>query len=215
MAGRRRHPLWLLLCALLGVALGAALPRAVQAQDEVDPAAEDALFTGVALLEAGDAAGAIAKFDQALRIQKDLRRVLFYRARAWVRLGDVSEARADADAYGAFDLSDGERTQLVELRTEIDERAAQVGEATARPGTDRPPRDDERIEDAGPDGFSLLRQAEEALARGECKDAGAQAQAALSVDSTLTRAFLIKGLALECEGELGRAADLIDGSGPF
>lgn len=211
MTARGRRGPWapILVVALLGAALASAPPRPALAQDEVDPAAEDALFTGVALLEAGDAAGAIAKFDQALRIQKDLRRVLFYRARAWVRLGDVTEARADADAYEAFPLSDGERTQLAELRKEIEERAAQVGEATARPDPERRPDNDARIDDAGPDGFALLRAAEEALARGDCTVAGGKAQEALAVDNTLTRAFLIKGLALECEGELERAADLI------
>ena len=62
---------------------------------EIDPAAEEAFFAGVALLEAGDPSGAVAMFDQALRIDKQLRRVHFYRARAWGRLGDIDEARAD------------------------------------------------------------------------------------------------------------------------
>ncbi len=210
MAGGTRCASWLLVLLLLcGAGISLVLPGEAWAQDEVDPAAEEALFTGVALLEAGDAAGAIAKFDQALRIQKDLRRVLFYRARAWVRLGDVAEARKDADAYGAYPLSEAEQGQLAELRTEIDEREAQVGEATTRPDPDRRPTGDGRVEDAGPDGFALLRTAEEALARGDCTEAGAKAQEALSVDNTLTRAFLVKGLALECEGELERAQDLI------
>jgi tetratricopeptide (TPR) repeat protein len=210
MAVGTRRASWLLVLLLLGgVGTSLVLASEAWAQDEVDPAAEEALFTGVALLEAGDAAGAIAKFDQALRIQKDLRRVLFYRARAWVRLGDVAEARKDADAYAAYSLSASEQGQLAELRTEIDEREAQVGEATTRPDPDRLPSDDGRIEDAGPDGFALLRAAEEALARGDCAVAGDKAQEALSVDNTLTRAFLVKGLALECEGELERAQDLI------
>ena len=196
----------LLLCLGAGTSLA---PRAAWAQDEVDPAAEDAFFTGIALLEAGDAAGAVAKFDQALRIQRDLRRVLFYRARAWVRLGDIDEARADADAYGAADLPPTEQAQLAELRAEIEERAAQVGEATSRPTVTRRPSTDTRVEVAGPDGFALLRAAEEALARGDCATAGTKAQDALGVDNTLTRAFLVKGLALECEGELERARDLI------
>ena len=204
------HATWLLalLLCVAGITLLSG-PGEAHAQDVVDPAAEEAFFTGIALLEAGDAAAAIAKFDQALRIQKDLRRVLFYRARAWTRLGDIAEARADADAYEATNLSAGEREQLAELRKEIDARAAQVGEATTRTPVDRRPANDERIEDAGPDGFALLRAAEEALARGDCAAAGEKAQDALSVDNTLSRAFLIKGLALECEGELERARDLI------
>lgn len=204
------HATWLLalLLCVAGITLLSA-PGEALAQDEVDPAAEEAFFTGIALLEAGDAAAAIAKFDQALRIQKDLRRVLFYRARAWARLGDIDEARADADAYGAYPLSTAEQGQLDALRAEIDERAAQVGEATTRPPNGVRPTGDERIEDAGPDGFALLRTAEEELARGNCAEAGTTAQEALRTDSTLTRAFLIKGLALECEGELESARNLI------
>jgi len=192
-----------LAASLCAVAALAPLPALAQ---EVDPAAEEAFFVGVALLEAGDPSGAVAKFDQSLRIDKGLRRVHYYRARAWALLGDIAEARADADAYGAFPLTEPERTQLEDLRAEIDARAEQVG--TAEPRPDRPNRP--AVEDTtGPDGFSLLRAAEEQLARGECADAAAVAQEALAADNTLTRAFLVKGLALECLGEPERALTVI------
>ncbi|MCO4771515.1 MAG: hypothetical protein KDA24_15895 [Deltaproteobacteria bacterium] len=187
-------------------AAGALCPSPIHAQ-EIDPAAEEAFFSGVALLEAGDPAGAIAKFDQALRIDKNLRRVHFYRARAWARLGDIEEARADITAYDAFPLNDVERKQLALLRTEVDERAEQIG--TAEPRPDRPVRPQEDEATTGPDGFTLLRQAEEELARGACDKAEQGAQDALSADNTLTRAFLIKGLALECLGEADRALTVI------
>jgi hypothetical protein len=176
---------------------------------EIDPAAEEAFFVGVALLEAGDPSGAIAKFDQALRIDRQLRRVHFYRAQAWSTLGDIAEARADLDAYGAFSLSDAERRQLDELRGRIDARAEQIGSAEARPPGQTRPREDADATTTGPDGVSILRTAEEELARGDCVKAAESAQAALTADNTLSRAFLIKGLALECQGEGERALTVI------
>jgi len=47
------------------------------------------------------------------------------------------------------------------------------------------------------------------LARGECVKAADTAQSALAADNTLTRAFLVKGLALECLGETERALTVI------
>lgn len=191
-----------LLAPLVGVAPAASA-------QQVDPAAEEAFFTGVALLEAGDAAGAVAKFDQALRIDASLRRVHYYRAKAWVRLGDIGEATTDAEAYAGFPLSEAELGQLEELRAEIAERAEQIGAAVPREPRrpERPPPD---VEDTGPDGLSLLRDAEAALARGDCEAAVDGAQAALQADNTLTRAFLVKGLALECQGEAERALTVIE-----
>lgn len=197
----------LLTLALLCGGVLLAVPTTAVSQ-EIDPAAEEAFFAGVALLEAGDPAGAIAKLDQALRIDKQLRRVHYYRAQAWARLGDIDEARADIAAYAAFPLTDAERRQLAELRVEVDQRAQQIG--TAQP-PDRPVRPGPGTveETTGPDGISLLRDAEAALARGDCVGAEAGAQAALQADNTLTRAFLVKSLALECQGENERALTVI------
>lgn len=197
----------LLALALICGSVALVVPRPAVSQ-EIDPAAEEAFFAGVALLEAGDPAGAIAKLDQALRIDKQLRRVHYYRAQAWARLGDIAEARADIAAYSAFPLTDAEKRQLAELRVEVDQRAEQIG--TAEP-PDRPVRPSPGTpeETTGPDGISLLRDAEAALARGDCVGAEEGAQAALQADNTLTRAFLVKSLALECQGENERALTVI------
>lgn len=198
----------LLLALMLALGSSAALqPQLCEAQ-EIDPAAEEAFFVGVALLEAGAADAAIAKFDQALRIDKQLRRVHYYRAQAWSRLGDMKQARADLDAYGLFDLADAERKQLALLRTEIEERAGTIGTSIS-PGRVARAADSEDGPISGPDGFSILRSAEEELARGDCIKAADTAQSALTADNTLTRAFLVKGLALECQGEAERALTVI------
>lgn len=189
------------------LALAVVATQTAQAQpvaDEIDPAAEDAFFTGVALLEAGDARGAVSKFDLALRLQPNLRRVLYYRSRAWMRLGDMAAARRDADAYGAFPLEQAERDQLATLRGEIEARAKVLAGPSA-PVESAP----EAAKSTGPSGLAVLAEAEALLARGDCKGAEATATRAMAVDGTLARAFLVKGLALECLGELPRAQELL------
>lgn len=200
-------PVALVLCCLFAF-LHAPASSQAQGVEEVDPAAEEAFFTGVALLEAGDFRGAIERFDFALRLQSDLRRVHYYRARAWNRLGDVSSARKDADAYGRYPLEAAEKEQLQALREEIEARA----KALAAPAPSAPTPTTPTPTTPAPSsttGIERLNEAEGALARGDCKAAEAAASAAMVADNTLARAFLIKGLALECLGEASRARDLL------
>lgn len=194
----------------LVLVLGMAAP-AVHAQGAVELAedAQDAFFRGVGLLEADDAEAALAAFDEAASIQPDFRRVYYYRARALASLGRTEEALESLDAYQRFDLPEHEVLQARELRDELAVPAAPS--STTDPAPDAPPPDP-----PAPDAPSTAEQAEDemdaanaALAERRCGDALAASQRAMRLDPGRVEVFLIKGLALECAGELARARSVL------
>ena len=212
-----RRPITTLLACLAVLAASAAAPSVGLAQEtvEVDPEAEEAFFRGVGLLEAGDPQAAVAEFETAVTIQPDFRRAYYYRARALLELEDFSGARQTADAYSAFELSATEQEQLDALIAEIDARAPplELLEPDEEPIEPPPPEPETPAPEPEPTGEEearvKLEQGGALLERGECEAAAQAAQAALKLDPALTRALRLKGLALECLGDLDRARAIL------
>ena len=194
---------FLLLLALFGSAIHPAFAQDIV----VDEAAEEAFFRGVALLQAEAFAEALIEFETALNLQPDLRRVHYYKALAHLRVGDFALARRAADQYARFDLDEGESRQLDELRAEL---AVADPEATAGVLPNRDVEEPE-VEPTDPriDAASALANAEEALDQGDCAEAVNGADMALRLDPGTSRAFLVKGRALFCVGELARARSIL------
>ena len=207
---------------LAGLALALALalvagPAPATAQEAVTLSADaqDAFFRGVGLLEAGDAAAALGAFDEAASLQPDFRRVYYYRARALVDLGRLDEAGRSLTAYERFDLPDAEAFQAQELRDALNAAAAPAPQdpdpATepepAAPQVPEPAPAAPADPTAGAD--AELADAARALEDGRCAEALLASQRAMRLDPGRVRVFLLKGLALECAGELGRARSVL------
>lgn len=214
------------LAAILGALLLVVSPALAQ-DTVVDPQAEEAFFRGVGLLEAGEAADAVAEFDLAVTLQPDFRRAYYYMSRAQVAEGDWSAARQSAEAYSRFELVDVEREQLDELIAEIDagaprlaieeseeqltppppslRRTDRVDREANRSTTTAPERREARTEEA----LGHVERGSASMTEGDCDSALESAQEALSLDPSVTSAFLLKGLALECTGELERARAIL------
>ena len=202
--------MWVFLAALAAP----AGPAGAQGLVEVDPEAEEAFFRGVGLLEAGDPRGAVAEFESAVTIQPDFRRAYYYRARALLELDDFAGARQSADAYSRFELTDAEAGQLEALVEEIDARAPPIGlldpeEEPLEPPTPTPGPEPDPQPSGADEARERLDEGERLLERGECGPAQDLAQAALKLDPSLTRALRLKGLALECMGQLDRARSIL------
>lgn len=194
---------WLLFAA-------APLPTAqAQGTVELSPDAQDAFFLGVGLLEAGDAKAALAAFDEAASIQPDFRRVYYYRARALVDLGRLEEAGRSLTAYERFDLPETEAEQARELRASLESAAAPEEAPPVEPEPTPTPEPEPPPLDPGAQADAELDAADVALAEKRCDDALAASQRAMRLDPGRSRVFLIKGLALECDGDLARAREVL------
>jgi tetratricopeptide (TPR) repeat protein len=202
----------LAVVAAVACALATTAPlRPAEAQDhvQVDPAAEEAFFRGVGLLEAGQAEAAVAEFDAALSLQPDFRRVYYYRSRALLALEDHDGARQSAELYAKFELNEAERKQLEGLLAEIDKTSFQPEPLEPPPPDVTPDSEPDPGPDPGEAAARLIAEGREQLAEGLCHQAIEAAQEALQIDPSATGALLIKGLGLECLGELERARALI------
>ncbi len=199
----------------------------------MDPAAEEAFFRGVGLLEAGDPAAAASQFELAVTLQPDFRRAYYYRAKAGIALQDWSMARQSAEAYSRFELGDAEAEQLDALIDEINAGAPALtveetdevltppppggirGERADRreTGRDGAAGDDDPVVAQPPsrtdDAVAALKDGHALLEAGECGPALESAQRALSLDPGLTDALLLKGLALECAEDWGGARAIL------
>lgn len=174
---------------------------------ELNADAQDAFFSGVGLLEAGDAAAALAAFDEAASIQPDFRRVYYYRARALLDLGRLDEAAKSLTAYERFDLPEAEAEQALELRDALEAKKDPQDRPVAEPEpTPAPPP---APLDPGAQADAELDAADAALAEGRCDDALAASQRAMRLDPGRSRVFLVKGLALECAGDHVRAREVL------
>ncbi len=215
---------WRPAALLLGALLALAAPAFAQ-DTVIDPQAEEAFFRGVGLLESGEADAAVAEFDLAVTLQPDFRRAYYYMARAQAAQGDWSGARQSAEAYSRFELTEIEREQLDELISEIDASAPALAvEESDERLTPPPPvlrRSDradreanrgaepERRETRTEEALGHVERGNTALEEGDCDVALEGAQAALEMDPSVTSAFLLKGLALECTGEFERARAIL------
>ena len=172
--------------------------------------ARDSFFAGVGLLEAGDAAEALAAFDEAASLQPNLRRAYFYGARALLELGRRDEARDRLAAYRAFDLPEAELEQAEALEQAIDagviDEPAPPAEVEA-PREAPPPEPSER--DPAEHAAELLDAADASLIADDCEGALRGTQEALRLAPGTPRAFLLRGLALECLGQVERARSVL------
>ncbi len=202
--------------ALACLLLAAPAPARAQGTVELSADAQDAFFRGVGLLEAGDAEAALDAFDEAASIEPEFRRVYYYRARALVDLGRIESARRSLDAYERFDLPETEAAQARELRSKLDAVATPAPDAPAEAPPDAPdevpppaPPPDAPPTDPAAEATAQLAAADDALKERRCGDALAASQRAMRLDPGRVRVFLIKGLALECAGELARARTVL------
>jgi tetratricopeptide (TPR) repeat protein len=197
-------------CALLFV-FG---PTTASAQETVELAADaqDAFFRGVGLLEAGDPTAALEAFDEAASIQPDFRRVYYYRARALIDLTRLDEAAASLKAYSRFELPEAEADQAQELQNTLDAALSPDG-PTVEPDEpavpDPVPEPETSTTDPSADAEAELDAAAVALDEKRCGDALASSQRAMRLDPGRVRVFLMKGLALECAGDLTRARSVL------
>ncbi len=189
----------------LALLLALALPAASWAADDgLAEQAQDSFFRGVGLLEAGDPTAALAAFDEAASLQPELRRAYYYGARALLQLGRIDEAQARLDAYRAFPLPDAELLQADELAAELAAGAPVPPEPEPEPEP-QPPTKRDPAEHAA----ELLAQADAELKSDDCERALRSTQDALRLAPGTPQAFLLRGLALECLGQLERARSVL------
>ncbi len=190
--------------AWLALLLAFALPAPSWAADDgLAEQAQDSFFRGVGLLESGDPTAALAAFDEAASLQPELRRAYFYGARALLQLGRLDEAQARLDDYRAFPLPDAELLQADQLAAELEAGAPTLPERSA------PPEPPTTKRDPAEHAAELLAQADAELKNDDCERALRSTQDALRLAPGTPRAFLLRGLALECLGQLDRARSVL------
>ena len=121
---------------LLVVLLGFAASSPAMAQEDLDPAAEEAFFEGNGLLAEGHAAEALEAYDRALALEPGLYRAHLYSARAWLDLGDADRAEDSAHAFEQALGTDAERTELDGVLQRIEQLRGE-GSVTPPPPQDR------------------------------------------------------------------------------
>lgn len=129
------------LSAVLVAASVVVAPGAARAVDPVDKAAAEALFAqGKQLVEAGDIAGAIAKFEASQKLDPGIG-TLLYLADAYERAGRTAsawatflEAAAAAKAAGQSDREQIARTRAAMLKPRLYQLTIALGAGAGVPG---------------------------------------------------------------------------------
>ena len=150
----------------------------------IDPRAEEAFYVGNGLLAAGNPAGALAAYDQALAIDPRFHRVHLYRARAFLLLNDHGRAREATDLFASHAHSEEDKKALAEAHRRITELEHQAGsrEQTSTVEADTNRRHDDRVEE------------EDAMPRSEKRPLTSTSKAALPPPpKALGPVFLVAG----------------------